>query len=84
MTNNRDKYGIIEENGFSIRFPRDVDTTFPTLQKAVAEAMRRVAEEGAAKVTVCRVAYRAPHRPVETLRSVTLSVNGDFGDLLDD
>ena len=80
-----DKYGIIDESYISsLRWPRDVDTTFPTMQEAVAEATRLMAEEGASKVTVCRVAYRAPHRPVETTASVTLSVSGDFGDLLDD
>jgi hypothetical protein len=79
-----DKYGIIDESYTSLRYPRDVDETFPTLQEAVAEATRLMAEEGAVKVTVCRVAYRAAHRPVETQAAVTLAVNGDFEDLLDD
>tara|TARA_Y100000389_G_scaffold192113_1_gene219205 strand:- start:2555 stop:2806 length:252 start_codon:yes stop_codon:yes gene_type:complete len=83
MSITRDSFGIIDESCFSLRYPRTVDETFPTLREAVAEAMRLLCQGSATKVTVCRVCYQDTS-PVETMASVTLLVNGDFDDLLDD
>lgn len=47
-----DKYGIIDETCWSLRYPRRVDDTAPTLKDALVTAGRMLLD-GADEVSIC-------------------------------
>ena len=47
-----DKYGLVDETYLSLRYPRRVDDTAPTLKDALVTAGRMLFE-GAEKVSIC-------------------------------
>lgn len=81
-----DAYGIIDEGCFSLKYPRPVYETAPTLGGAL-EAATDMLRYSTDSVSVCRVRYQQYGEsisPFATDRSVQLDTIGNFEDLEED
>ena len=54
----QDRFGIVDETTFSLRYPRMVDESAPTLESALREAMSYLTDYDSKKIAIVTTRYR--------------------------
>ncbi len=70
------RYGLIDENHFSLSYPRVVDEDYATIEEAMEEATRRIAEEEGTQYSVVLCFFSKKHDcMVESSKSGCITID---------